>query len=171
MELQEIREEILNVPVFKGLPEAMHPRLLTGLLSIARTRQVTRGDFLFLQGERETDTGCLLLQGAVEVRRDGETPVYVQAPDILGEMRLFTPQGQRTATVEVTVGGVILEFQWGAFGIVSRHLFDKQELTLLKKAIVDCAWKRGPDLFSRRKPAQTQEKNSPKKSKLSQRPS
>lgn len=151
MELQEIRDEILRVPVFKALPEAMHERLLSGLLSIARTRPVTRGDFLFLQGERETDTGCLLLRGTAEVRKEGESPVFVQAPDILGEMRLFTPQGQRTATVEISVGGVVLEFQWREFGVQSRKLFDKAELTSLKKAIVDCAWRRGPDLFAHEK--------------------
>lgn len=170
MELQEIRKEILRVPVFKALPDAMHSRLLTGLLSTARTRPVTRGDFLFLQGERETDTGCLLLQGTVEVRREGETPVFVQAPDILGEMHLFTPQGQRTATVEVTVGGVVLEFEWREFGVISRNLFDKQELALLKKSIVDCAWRREPDLFSHEKPVQTIENNPQRKSRLSRRP-
>lgn len=171
MELQEIREEILRVPVFESLPDVMHARLLTGLLSTARTRAVTRGDFLFLQGERETDTGCLLLRGAVEVRREGVNPVYVEAPDILGEMHLFTPQGQRTATVEVTVGGVVLEFQWREFGVVSRNLFNKEELALLKKSIVDCAWRREPELFVHEKPEPIIENSPQRKSKLSRRSS
>ncbi len=147
MELQDIRTAILGTAVFTNLPEEMRPKILACMLEIASTRPVTRGDFLFLQGERETDTGCLLLAGTAEVRREGEKPVYVQAPDILGEMQLFSRQGQRTATVEITVGGTVLEFHWREFGRVCRHLFDENEMACLKKTIADYAWKRDPNLF------------------------
>lgn len=148
MELQEVRDRIMQVPLCKSLPAPMQGPLVAGLLGLASTRDARKGSFLYLQGARDPDTGCLLLRGSVEVRKENEPPIIVNAPDVLGEMQLFTPLGRRTATVEMASDGTVLEFSWHDFAQLARRLFDKQERDVLKRAVADCAWRRDPNLFS-----------------------
>ena len=148
MELGDIRSVILSTPLVKNLHDDMRPRFVMMLLHLSETKEMSRGDVLFLKGDRETDTGCLILQGEVEVQREGKG-IFVEAPEIIGEMHLFTPEGERTATVEVTVGGLRLEFEWGALGSLARQFYSPEELDILKKAIVGYAWKRDASLFAK----------------------
>ena len=149
MELGDIRSTILRTPLVKNLPEEMQPNFVMMLLYLSETREMSRGEILFLKGECETDTGCVILQGMVEVQCK-EKAVFVEAPEIIGEMHLFTPEGARTATVEVTVGGMCLEFEWGALGTLARQFYSAKELDTLKKSIVDYAWKRDASLFAKK---------------------
>lgn len=150
MELGDIRSTILQTPLVKSLPEAMQPRFVMMLLWVSETKVTSRGDTLFLKGERETHHGCLILQGMVEIKK-GEEKVgtFVEAPDILGEMQLFTPDGQRTATVEVAVGGQMLVFEWTQLGKAARESYNAEEMATLKNAIMKFAWKRDTSLFEK----------------------
>ena len=149
MELSLIRERILATPLVKNLPEGMRQRFVMLLLWISQTEEVSREQQIFRQGDKETDEGCLILEGIVRVITEDSDKKTIEAPDILGEVQLFTPQGARTATVEVVVGGDILSFGWREFGVAAREHYTKDEMAVLKKVIAESAWTREDNLFEK----------------------
>ncbi len=149
MQLSLIRERILDTPLVKNLPETMRPRFAMILLWIAQTDEVSREEKLFEQGETDTDRGCLILEGMVRIITEESRAKTIAAPDILGEVQLFTPKGERTATVEVVVGGEILTFGWKEFATQAREHFNDEEMATLKKVIAESAWTREDNLMEK----------------------
>ncbi len=149
MLLQDTRKEILATKLLKNLPETMQSRFVMALLGVSEMREVSREEHLILKGDEETDVGFLILQGSVEIKRDEAGGPFVNAPDVVGEMHLFTPKGRRTATVVVSIGGWVLEFEWKRLGAAARELYSDEELKLLKQSMVEYAWKRDPGLFDK----------------------
>lgn len=151
MELGMIRERILGTPLVSGLPEEMRKRFVMILLWISETRDVSRKDVLFKLGDKDTGTGCIVLEGMVRIITEESDKKTIEAPDILGEVQLFTPEGKRTATVEVVVGGSIMTFEWKALGTQAKAFFSEDELSSLKKIIAGSAWRREDALFEKLK--------------------
>lgn len=149
MELESIRERILKTPLVSNLPESMRQRFAMMLLWLADTAEVSRTDVLFKMGDKDTGTGCLILEGMVRIITEKQDKKTIEAPEILGEVQLFTPEGTRTATVEVVVGGKILTFQWREFGALAQEFYSEEEMALLKKTITESAWRREEDLFEK----------------------
>ena len=149
MNLGLMRERITTTPLSQQLPENMRDRFIMALLYVADTEEVTRTQELFRKGEADTDRGCLILEGMVRIKTEKDDKKTIEAPDILGEVQLFTPQGTRTATVEVVVGGEILTFSWKDFGHCAKSLYSPEEMQTLKKIIADSAWAREEHLRER----------------------
>ena len=99
MELSLLPARILETPLVRSLPEDMRIKVVTLLLQISETEEVSREQKLFIQGDMDTDQGCLILEGMVRIITEGNNRNTIAAPDILGEVQLFTPNGERTATV------------------------------------------------------------------------
>ncbi len=146
MNLQTIRERILATPLVSSLPEDMRQRYVMMLLWVSQTESVSRESVLFKQGDKDAGTGCLVLEGMVRIIADGREIKTIEAPDILGEVQLFTPQGTRTATVEVIVGGEVLMFEWNALGNMMREFYTAEEFGAMKKMIAQSAWTREENL-------------------------
>lgn len=151
MELATIRERIQNTPLVKKLPEAMRRRFVGALLWLGQTDDASRTQNLIEQGEKDRDLGVLILEGMVRIKNETTQTKTIEAPDILGEVQLFTPGRARTATVEVVVGGKILTFSWDALAKECRAVFSDAEMETLKKAIYDSAWTREKGLFDKLK--------------------
>ena len=151
MELKLMREKILETALVKALPEGMRQRFAMILLWVSETKGVSRRDKLLVQGDKDAGTGCVILEGMVQVRTEDNPDVvkHIEAPDILGEVQLFTPQGKRTATVEVVVGGAILTFAWHDLGVAARQFYSDEEMASLKRIITDSAWRREENLFDK----------------------
>lgn len=149
MQLSLIRERILDTPLAKKLPEPMRQRFVKILLWIAKTEEVSREQELFKQGETDTDRGCLILEGMVRIITEKSGSKTIDAPDILGEVQLFTPKGERTATVEVVVGGEILTFGWRDFASQAREQFNNEEMATMRNLIAESAWAREDKLLER----------------------
>jgi CRP-like cAMP-binding protein len=149
MELSEVRSRILNTPLVQRLPGSMQNKFAMLLLWIAQTEEVSREQKLFIQGDKDSDYGCLILEGMVRIITEESNKKTIDAPDILGEVQLFTPQGERTATVEVVVGGEILTFSWKQFGADAKEHFTEEEMATLKKVIADSAWTRQDNLLEK----------------------
>lgn len=149
MNLADMRTRILTTPLAKKLPDDMQKRFAMILLWVSDTAEVSREDRLFEQGAKDTDTGMLILEGMVRIITDGATKKTIEAPDILGEVQLFTPEGTRTATVDVVVGGVILTFRWKELGDLAREFFTDDEMETLRSLIMESAWTREKNLNER----------------------
>lgn len=149
MELSTLRGRILDTPLVRSLPDKMRNKMVMLLLWISETEEVTREQKLFVQGDVDTDRGCLILEGMVRIITEGNNRNTINAPDILGEVQLFTPNGERTATVEVVVGGEILTFGWLEFGAEARKIMSEEEFAVLKKMIAESAWTRDNNLVEK----------------------
>lgn len=146
MDLATIRERILATPLVSRLPDGMRQRFVMILLWLSDTREVSREETLFEQGESDTDDGCLILEGMVRIKTESAANKTIEAPDILGEVQLFTPNRQRTATVEVVVGGNVLTFSWHELAKVAKEHFTEAEFADLKRVITESAWTREENL-------------------------
>jgi CRP-like cAMP-binding protein len=146
MDLAAIRERIMSTPLVGRLPDGMRQRFVMILLWLSDTREVTREETLFKQGDAAGDEGCLILEGMVRIKTESAGNKTIEAPDILGEVQLFTPNKQRTATVEVVVGGNVLTFSWHELANAAKEHFSDAEFADLKRVITESAWTREDNL-------------------------
>ena len=149
MELEQMRERILNTPLVKSLPEAMQLRFAMILLGYAETKEVSREEKIFKQGEKDAGTGCIIIEGMVRIITEEDDKKTIEAPDILGEVQIFTPDRVRTATVEVVVGGKILIFSWEDVGTALQESFSADEMKTFRKVIAESAWTREKTVFEK----------------------
>jgi len=117
----------------------MRDRFVETVLDVSHADESRSGEVLFAIGERNTDEGIFVLEGAVKVTRANGEVRYLEAPDVLGEIQLFSPGGERTATVETVYGGTVLRFSWRQLGAESKSAFNATELAELRRAIHDTA--------------------------------
>ncbi len=145
MELNEMRERILGIPLIKGLPESMRERFVMMLLYVSQTKRTFTNEQLFIEGEHDENTGVALLDGMVRIIRENEDPISVEAPDILGEIQQFTRERRRTATVEVCAGGQVLSFRWGDLRQAASAYYSHEELATLRSHLRKTAWARAAE--------------------------
>ena len=153
MELSEIRNRILETEWVSSLPIDMQKKFTMVLLWLAQTEEVSREQILFTQGDTGNFQGCLILEGMVRIiteesEKESERQTST-APDFMGEIQLFTPQGERTATVEVVVGGEILSFGWEEFSVVAREIMSADEMALLNKLLLESAMARKSNVMEK----------------------
>lgn len=139
MDLSKYREDVLAMPFMTQLPPEIQERVADVFFQVVRPMTVKCDELLYSQGAEDEDTGCLLIEGRVEIIKEGSEPVHCQAPTVLGEMKQFNPNTQRTATVKVIRDAVVLSFYWHDFVVAAREVFSDEEQAALKKAITDLA--------------------------------
>lgn len=142
MTLSDYRRRLLLLPFIDELPGPMRERVAMVLLWIGQPAQFSVGDAIFVQGEEDENTGCVLLHGDVEVLRDHREAVHVKAPELLGEMQQLEPTAQRTATVQVTAEAHTLMFSWHDFVAYSGQLLTQDEQIVLRDVIRAAAARR-----------------------------
>ncbi len=139
MEAKRIAKTLAETPLVTALPDRMRSRFVSLVLGIAQSTEARSGDVLFRLGEKNTDEGLFILEGAVKVTRANGEVRYLEAPEVLGEVQLFAPSAERTATVETVYGGAILRFSWKELAAASKKAFSPVEMGVLRDAIRDSA--------------------------------
>ncbi|NUM56250.1 MAG: cyclic nucleotide-binding domain-containing protein [Candidatus Hydrogenedentes bacterium] len=142
MTLSDYRKRLLLLPFITELPEPLRARIAMCLLWIGQPAQFAVGDAIFVQGDEDENTGCVLLQGEVEVLRGNQDAVRVQAPELLGEMQQLEPTAQRTATVQAIADAQTLLFSWHDFVVYSAVLLTTEEQIVLRDVIRNSAARR-----------------------------
>ncbi len=150
MDTNQVRSKIHKTLLVKLLPESMSERFIDMLLAVSEHGTIEPGQVLFKLGETNTDQGLLFLEGALKITRADGDVRYIESPDILGEVQLFTPQAERTATVEVVFGGPVLTFTWHDLGAAAQKEFDAGELAQLRELIKHTASMREKDILGPR---------------------
>ncbi len=148
MEPKRILKSIQNTPLVGALPEEMRKRFADLILEVAQAGEAESGEVLFRLGEKNTDEGIFFLEGAVKVTRANGEVRYLEAPDVLGEVQLFAPSSERTATVETVYGGAVLRFSWRELSAEAKAVFSPAELAALREAIRDSADARERNLLT-----------------------
>jgi hypothetical protein len=139
MEAKRIAKTLAETSLVSSLPDRMRARFVGLVLELAQASDARSGDVLFTRGEKNTDEGLFVLEGAVKVTRANGEVRYLEAPDVLGEVQLFAPSAERTATVEVVYGGTVLRFSWKELAAASKKAFSPAEMGVLRDAIRDNA--------------------------------
>ncbi len=150
MDTDQIRSKIHETLLVKLMSDGISDRFIDVLLSVSERTAISPGQVLFKIGETDTDQGLLFLEGALKITRGDGDVRYLESPDIMGEVQLFTPQAERTATVEVVFGGPVLTFAWHDLGAAAQKEFDADELTELRELIKHTARTREKDILSPR---------------------
>lgn len=131
-------KEILNLqtlPLMHGMSEETHGRLAQLLEDIGERGPISGGEVLFQQGGLGGETGLVLLTGKVLVEREGEEPVVLESPVLLGEMYQLNPRAQRTATVTAKGPGTVLKFSWREFYAHAKEVLTPTEQAQCMKNI------------------------------------
>lgn len=148
LDSKRLSKAIVATPLVARLPETMRRRLVDLVMDIAQSDDAKAGEVLFRIGEKNTDEGVFFLEGAVKVTRASGQVLYFEAPDVLGEVQLFSPGAERTATVETVFGGTLMRFSWKELGAAAKAAFTAEELVLLREAIRDTAAAREKNLLT-----------------------
>ena len=154
MRLIELRAQILLVPLVSTLPEALRDRIGMILMWVSEELVLGPGDRLFTEGESDTDVGCIVVEGLVQVKKEDAPVITVEAPSLLGEIQQFTADQVRTATVSFVDGGTVLKFNWHDFVLWAMRLLNKSEQLLLKEALARTASQRFWELHEQKAQAQ-----------------
>jgi len=107
--------KLLGLPLLHyvpNMPEATRQCIARLFLAVGQPSNLSNGDILLRQGGLGGDVGFVLLEGSVEVEKEGEKAVPVCSPALLGEMHQLNPRAQRTATVRAQGHTTVLQFSW-----------------------------------------------------------
>lgn len=148
MDSKRIIKALLATPLIARLPESMRRRLADQVIEVAQSDEARAGEVLFRIGDKNTDEGVFFLEGAVKVTRASGEVLFFEAPDVLGEVQLFSPGAERTATVEMAYSGTLLRFSWKELGAAAKTAFTAEELAQLREAIRDTAAAREKNLLT-----------------------
>jgi len=109
------KDKIESVPLIASLPPPVRKHLADILSDIGSVRVLKKGEQLYAEGAADDNTGAIVIDGALTVAFGTHTPVFVQAPELVGEMQQFNKYGTRTATVCAKDPTTVLEFAWHDF--------------------------------------------------------
>jgi CRP-like cAMP-binding protein len=142
MRLDDYRKRILDVPSIHDLPPELKSRVAMVLLWISHEEDVAAGETIYSQGAQDEDTGCVLLRGSVTITVEGDNLKQCTAPEILGEMKQFTQENERTATVRADEDATILNFYWQDLVAMSDAAFSGTDHVAINEVITTLAGRR-----------------------------
>ncbi|MDZ4861638.1 MAG: cyclic nucleotide-binding domain-containing protein [Candidatus Hydrogenedentes bacterium] len=142
MNLSEYRNRLSSVAMILDLPEPMRTRVSMIFLWVGQPARFSPGDCIFVQGDEDENTGCVLLRGEVDVIRAHETAIPVVAPELLGEMQQLEPTAQRTATIQAVTEVESLLFSWHDVVAYAGMLLTSDEQLVLRDIIRKAAARR-----------------------------
>lgn len=131
-----------GLPLVQHMPDETKERVASLLLDVSTLLTSFEDNTLLHQGWLGGDSGFVLLQGNVEIDREGASPVSMSAPALLGEMLQFNPRALRTATVLVKGEARVLRFVWQELYAQARQRLTETEQNMLMDGIEHSAWER-----------------------------
>ena len=140
METDELRNILIGLPFMLDMPESLKQRVCRVFVAISKYETVEEGRELFREGERESEDGYVVLSGSVRVTKSYAAASKAFAPVLLGEVKQFSPQSERTATVAAAEDLETLHFTWPRFYERVESEFDPTDQEVLRKALLGYAW-------------------------------
>lgn len=140
MRQDELRKYLNEVDFFGGLSRDVQDHLTAVFQAISEEKTLPEGLVLFRAGEKGSNRGYVILEGDFSVQKPNTPMVHAESPDLLGEIELFNPSKQRTATVEAMTDLKVLEFQWSDFMAKCKELLKPEQYTTVRDAIESHAW-------------------------------
>ena len=130
MDFEDARKAIQENEVFAGISESH----LGFLLAKARSRRYAKGESVFVKGQGEAKTFCLIISGTMHVLRgNGQILRTLCRPEIIGEIGPISPRHQRTC--DVTAGEEAEVLEWSMDDVTP-------EIADLERKLKALAWER-----------------------------
>ena len=138
-------KEILNLPLFADLPEALRMKVCLPFPALAECVQLKEVDTLFNQGSLCKNTGHLLVKGELKLFRKDGGERTLTAPDIIGIFPVKNEKGKEWSATAMGKGRAeVLKFAWDLYTdqIVDRlsHEEQKQFVASLKNNASKHLW-------------------------------
>lgn len=140
MSADERRAQLMALPFLDQLPRGLGERFMDTLEDAAEHMSISKGVELFVEGDHNPDYGYALLSGAVSVKRSYAADSLAPAPALLGEIKQFNPNSERTATVCASGVLEVLRFRWEDVNSSLKAALSDAERELVRKALLDYAW-------------------------------
>ena len=134
------REIIANLPLFKAFPDQLTQRIAAVFEEVSEFKKVGPGTRLFGVDDQESNDGYILLEGSVSIVKRVSPPFKAEAPVLLGEMKLFNPDNERSADVTATEALEVLHFDWDSFYDLRKERLAKSEYAIFGRALQDYSW-------------------------------
>lgn len=142
METTEWIDKALGLDALAGLCESSRHSIEDVFRAVGERSALADGEPLLQQGGIGGDAGYILIRGRAEITREGQPPLVLDAPALLGEMSQWNPYAQRTATVMCRGAVEALRFSWGDVYACARERLSSAEQLRLMEALERIALQR-----------------------------
>ena len=142
MEVPELIEAALGLSALEDLSERSRRQIVGAFCDTGEITAFSAGDPLTKQGGIGGDAGFVLMRGEVVIEQQGEAPLTVSAPALLGEMSQWNPRAQRVATVTCRGPAEVLRFSWREAHARAQERLDPADHARLMEAIERIALQR-----------------------------
>lgn len=140
MDKEQRRSEMSKLELLDALSGDLRHQVVNTLLEISEYERFAKNAILFTEGDQGSDVGYILLKGDILVRKTHAPEVLCQAPELLGEMKQFNPNRQRTATVEAVTELLVMRFSWHDFNDAIEQILSDTDQEAVIQALESCAW-------------------------------
>lgn len=141
MDKEIARQTIVGMAALSPLNPSLRARVASIFLEISSPKRVAPNTTLFRAGETSNDVGIVLLEGELNIEKQGNPSVTAYAPDLIGEMAQLNPMRQRTATVSAATELKVLTFGWNKFNEIALAKLSEAELQSITDALQTHAWR------------------------------
>lgn len=142
LERLEDQRILAKLPFLRRLPDATQERICILLEEISKKTTLAEGEKLLREGHLAFASGYILLEGTIQIEREGLDPIELDAPVMLGEISRFSQDDVRTATVHATSDGRLLRFSWDDLYEGAEQGLSKENNEAFRRAIERVVWKR-----------------------------
>jgi hypothetical protein len=132
---EEYGKRIMALSMLAEMPPASREKVARLLLENGTADTLEDGAMLIRRDGLGGDTGYILLDGRVRIKRDGGEAVTLGAPAVLGEMHQLNPGAQRTADVIAEGAGAALKFSWRMLYAAAGKTLSLEEQQRLMSAV------------------------------------
>ncbi|MBI2434452.1 MAG: hypothetical protein HYV26_16465 [Candidatus Hydrogenedentes bacterium] len=112
MDTETAIQQIANLDLLGPLPQDVRAQVANVFLDVSDLIHFNDGEPLINSGYLAFGTGYVLFEGAAAVERDGQEPIELKAPALLGEMAQFKSADIRSATVRARGSANAAHFYW-----------------------------------------------------------
>mgnify|MGYP002624130328 CR=1 FL=1 len=140
MNEDKVRQEIMRMRVLAPLNGGLRTKIANLLIAKGVPQKVAVNAVLFRAGDPSDDQGIVLLDGEINVEKEGNPGITAYAPDIIGEMAQMNPTRQRTATVTTQTEIKVLRFKWPALMKAAEAELSEAEFKSFTDALQENAW-------------------------------
>ncbi len=141
--MEEVQQQRLTaLSLLNGMPDAAKAHIVEVFCAVSEEIDLDDGEIIMQEGYLAFESGYILLEGTVEVEKEGKLLAELTAPALMGEMAQFKSCDMRTATVRAKGPASALFFQWDEFHAFARQRLSEEERNMVTSAMEDLIWDR-----------------------------
>ena len=134
------RELIAKLSIMKAFPDQLRQRIAAVFDEVSEPESLERDAYLIHIGDQSCNDGFILVKGSVIIRKRISPPFKAEGPVLLGEMKQFNPNSERTADVTALEDIEVLRFDWDRFYDLLKERLAPSEFAIFSRVLQDYSW-------------------------------